>query len=381
MIRLSMAMRFKIGAGFSIFLVIFIGSLSVYQLHTQDMNIQTILENDFSLIELIEKGSVILTEFQQRHLEAFRDPNKQTTFTDLISGVEKLDVSIQTRVKENQEFGATATVLLKAMEDFKTLFQDLANASYSTTLKGFQDVMEKHAHLLATFRRLDKGQREILMLHKEWFGSLSKNAQGQMAILVVITVIIAIMLSVYFSQQIALPVRRLRELITRIREGNYDISARPHADDEIGEIFHALVRMAEHINIRDRLKLDKIDLERRRFITLANHVGIPLLLVNSQNLIAAANNGALELFRASIDDIFEVEMARSPLPPKLKEKIISSITKSEWPVGAVVDVSTDTHSGRLGLTMVPVENSQGTFVSVICLLEHLGGKSIEKSST
>lgn len=372
MIRLSLALRFKLGAAFSILIVLISGFLSVFYLHSINDEIQSALRTDLHLLRLIERGTLSLESSLAREVLALRPGSEPASCSDLIDELRLVRSELKTYFGTLGRMGATETAILGEFHDYESALSRVGLATPGQQLPLVIDLLERRRILINHLSRLDNNRRQAVAQHLGILAEINKTAQGRMALFAIITISIAIGLSVFFTQQITLPVRRLKELIARIRDGDYDISARPQADDEIGQIFNTLVRAAENIAIRDRLKIEKIDLERRRFATLANHIGIPLLLINSKNQIAHASNGALELFRLAYDDLFEIEVSRAPLASKLKEHLTFEAKKGDYPVDQPIVYATEPKESAVSLTIVPVENARGEVVSLICLMMPMG---------
>ncbi|HNV72507.1 MAG TPA: hypothetical protein PKO06_22550, partial [Candidatus Ozemobacteraceae bacterium] len=198
------------------------------------------------------------------------------------------------------------------------------------------------------------------------------DTQARIGLFTLITVFCALVLAFFFSRQIALPTQRVIDLINRIRDGQYvNLNIRDQTEDEIGRIFGALLHMVSHIATRDQLKLEKIDLEKRRFEVFGNQIKVPFLLLNRDRQVAFANHACLELFRLAWDDVYEIELAKIAIPPQLKEEISSAITAQKWNEERPLELIGENYAFDLNLRLIPVKGHNSDTQSVICFLQKM----------
>jgi len=363
-----MATRFRVGAGFSILVVIFLGFFSIYHLHFLNEEIQTQLTDDLNLIRFAGAAGTICNDVQMRVTNAFQT-SSPVMVTEAAATLEKARRNLETGFSMSPARKASATVLLNELEGYSFAIQAVASTPMQALPDAFVVMSTRHKLFLEQLDTFVSSNLEVLTTRQSNLAAVSKSFQTRMGVIAILTVVLAIMMSIFFSQQISLPIRRIRDLINSIRDGHYEITVGSRGSaDEIGQIFTSLSHMAEHIAIRDRLKLEKIDLEKRRFAMLSNYLGAPLLMINAENKIAFANNEFLGMFKLAWDDIYEVELALAPLHPKLKEKIIHAQTRREWPDNEPLNISSEAYSFDLNLSLMPVKKSNNETASVICLL-------------
>ncbi|HQG28703.1 MAG TPA: hypothetical protein PLY73_09095, partial [Candidatus Ozemobacteraceae bacterium] len=265
---------------------------------------------------------------------------------------------------------ASAATLLADLDEYAGKILETSSRTVSPLPDSIVVLHTLHQRFLEKLNTFVSANLDVLTSRQSNLAAISKSFQTRMGVIAILTVTLAVFMSVFFSQQISLPIRRLRDIIHTIRDGNYGIivGARS-AGDDVSQVFTSLSHMAEHIAIRDRLKLEKIDLEKRRFAMLANYIGHPLLLINAENKIAYANNEFLGMFKLAWDDVYEVDLSVAPLHPQLKEKIHHALSRREWPNNVPLRLSCETYSYRTRLTLLPVKTSNNEMASVICLLK------------
>jgi len=367
MVRLSMNLRFKIGAYFSIFIVILLGFLSVYHLHSLNENVQELLTADLKLIKFYDEVLGKIERLPLRINISLRNASP-SQFLELLNDIGKIQSHL------NQDIGllphqkASASIIIDDLEEYRKSLIALASDGFNELSPAYSNLCFVYSGIIDKLNVFENANLEVLSAHQLGISTISKSFQTRMGIVAFLTVSIAVALSLFFSQQITLPVRRIRDLINSMRDGHFETSTRINSEDEIGQIFNSLAHMADHLSIRDKLKIEKIDLEKRRFSTLANFLAVPMILINSENKVAFASNAFLELFKLSLNDIYELELGLTPLPPELKEKIHKQIVKKEWPQEEAFDIIGDSYAYELHLTFLPVKIGNNQISSVICML-------------
>lgn len=369
MIRMSMASRFRLGAGFSIFIVILLGLFSIYHLHYLNEEIQTQLTDDLALIRFAEAAGSLCNDVQFRITTAYQTSSSQR-FGEIAATLEKARRHLETGLLMSPARQASATALLAGLDEYAAKILETASGTLSPLPDSIVALHTLHQRFLEKLNAFVSANLDVLTSRQSNLAAISKSFQTRMGVIAILTGVLAIFMSFFFSQQISMPIRRLRDIIHTIRDGNYGITVGSRSSgDEISQVFTSLSHMAEHIAIRDRLKLEKIDLEKRRFAMLSNYIGIPLLMINAENKIAYANNEFLGMFKLAWDDVYEVDLTVAPLHPKLKDKIHHALSRREWPNSEPLGISCETYSFDLELTLLPVKKSNNETASVLCLLK------------
>ena len=133
--------------------------------------------------------------------------------------------------------------------------------------------------------------------------------------------------------------------------------------------------MTQHIHVRDLLKRDKIDQEKRRFEVLGGYLdqlGVPLLLINQDKQVAYASHEFLDMFRLKFGEIFEIELTQLAIPHELKDEILKAIQNQHWLDEKKLELLGENYAHDLAITLLPVRNTKGVADSVICFLKKPG---------
>jgi PAS domain-containing protein len=365
-----MGTRFNIGAGFAVAAILLLGSFSFYQMHDLNEQIQEIWRSDLEMIVFAEKVEGLLEKLRRGQIQAFIG-EEIASRTQMLQSLGEIKAFLATEkdlvTEGRQQIVGVADLLLTYEKEVRS-WGDGAVTEPMVPLYRVSLIHEKMLEELAKIRR---NNQKMLRTHQNNIVLMSKSAQVRMAVVSLITLLLSFSLSVFFGRQVSLPVHRLKMVIDRIREGHYQVVKRPDTHDEVGQLFTALTRMTEHIFVRDTLKKEKIRIERARFAALANHFGIPVLVVNAENQIGFANNDCLETFRLKSDDVFEVELPKTPFPQELKERLSKEIAARNWLVAEPMDVIGENFAYELYLTLLPAKNEKGEIVSVVVLLGRL----------
>jgi len=121
----------------------------------------------------------------------------------------------------------------------------------------------------------------------------------RMTILVatLVTVAIALLLAVFIADRITQPVRELRAVVERMREG--DLSARlfPTTRDEIGSLTQAFDQMATRLESAVGI----LEKERVRLGAILEHMGDGVLITDSEGHVRLINQAAARIFDTTED--------------------------------------------------------------------------------
>jgi len=119
----------------------------------------------------------------------------------------------------------------------------------------------------------------------------------RMTILVatLVTVAIALLLAVFIADRITQPVRGLRAVVERMREG--DLSARlfPTTQDEVGSLTQAFNQMAERL----QGTIEASEKERNQLAVILEHMGDGVLITDGEGRVLRINRAAARLLGAS----------------------------------------------------------------------------------
>lgn len=366
MMRISMDKRFKIGTIFNICLVIFFGLFAIYHISSINETIRLDLDSDIKLFLSTEKGTKDLQSLILKY------SNLEVSEEALSSP----DFSIQCKTLRN-EFMNMRDRLADLLGSDSHLLEEISQKTkFSLVEKSGIDTANALKTQLTTL--LQKLNNEILFLRnrnlnfltirREGIAKISKSFQGRIVLVTILTSIAAFIVLFFLAHQIKLPTRKIIEIIRKIKDGQYAVPVRQHTGNEIDQIVSGLSNMAENIKIRDQLKMDKIQLEKKRFAALANFLDVPLILINDEKKAAFANDELMTLFKLSWDDLYEIELAKLPLPIELKEKLGSMINEKKWVENEPFDVIGQNYAFELHLSLIPVKTPESNAASVIIIL-------------
>lgn len=367
MIRLSMTRRFQLAGVFTIFLVFSFGLFAVYHLHALNEEIRSSLAADLKLANFAAEGREIFAEVRA-HVMAALHQGRPQRLAEAIREIDRLRQHVRRGETTDSRLEASQSILLAHLDLYQQTLASATAAGPASDPALLFDLFDSQEEIAAALRALERQDLKILAADQGQIARATKALQTRMGILGILTVAGTIGLSFFFTQQIRLPIRRLRGLINAIRDGDYGITVRTDSDDDLGQVFEALAHMVQHIATRDRLKVEKILHEKNRFAALANHLAAPLLLLNAEMQVAFANNPCLEFFQLAWDDVYELPLAQTPLPIELKNRIAQAVKTQIWPVDESLDAIGENYAYEMHLTFIPVKDGRGNLTSLICLL-------------
>ena len=371
MMRISMDKRFKIGTAFNICLLAFIGFFAVYHIYVFDLTVKSNLENDIHQFLATEKNVRECLSIRQRA-------------TELLSGVVTgIDKESTTALKFRDDsllfFNrisaqiASESSLIDTLSQQARLLTGPETASAEFNIRR-QDLLVNLQKLATELLLLRNRHLTILTAKKDALSQTSKMFQNRIALVVIFTAISAFVVLFFLSHQIKLPTRKIIEIIRKIRDGDYAIPVRSQTGNEVDQIIAGLSSMAENLRVRDRLKLEKIQLEKKRFAALTNFINVPLLMVNAEKKVAFANDELLTLFKLNWDEIYEVDFSQTPIPVELRNKLSTLMAEKKWVENEQCDIIGENYAFDLHLSLIPVKSADNSTVSVIIILGRIDAR-------
>ncbi len=371
MMRISMEKRFKLGTAFNIILMTFFGFISVYHIYLFDLSIRSNLENDIRLFLTTEKNVRECHALRQRVNEMVFPDNQLSTDAAKVA-LKFRDDSLEYLNQVSPVIASESNLLENVTRQIRLLTgQEIASGEFAIRRNEVAENLQKIATELLYMRNRSL---TILTARKDTISHTSRNFENRIMLIVVLTAIIAFIALFFLSHQIKLPTRKIIEIIRKIRDGNYAIPVRSHTGNEVDQIVSGLSTMAENLRIRDQLKLDKIQLEKKRFATLANFLNVPLMMINEEKKIAFANDELMTLFKVTLDELYEVDFSQAPLPVELREKVISLISEKKWVDNEQCDIIGENYAFDLHLSLIPVKSAENPVASVIITLGRIDSR-------
>ncbi|MDD3148152.1 MAG: hypothetical protein PHD82_12685 [Candidatus Riflebacteria bacterium] len=366
MLRVSMEKRFKIGTAFNIILLTFFGFFAVYHIYSFDHKVRENLEEDIKWFINTEKNVRDCLTLRQKTSEI-------KCLSENLNSPEVTREILKLR-EESQEFynrigvliGSESNMLAEVSRQTRHLTSpEIASAEFSIRKAELLGNMQKLTNEMLFLRNRSL---QMLTTQKDAIAQTSKTYQSRITLVVILTAIIAFVALFFLSHQIKLPTRKIIEIIRKVRDGNYSIPVRSHTGNEVDQIVAGLSSMAENLRIRDQLKLEKIQLEKRRFSSLANFLNVPLMLINDEKKVAFANDELMTLFRLGWDDLYEIDLGHVPLPVELREKIATYLAEKKWVENEPCEIIGENYAFDLHLSLIPVKAADTAIQSVIIIL-------------
>jgi nitrogen fixation/metabolism regulation signal transduction histidine kinase len=126
-----------------------------------------------------------------------------------------------------------------------------------------------------------------------------------------------IILALIAPGKISLPFKKIKDAIRELQECNLDVSISYNQDDEVGEIAQEMNKMIRSFKTFDDLRADRINIENRKFDTLANMSNRPVLLASADGKLAYMNNFMFSLLQLKSEDVIGKDLKESILPTPL----------------------------------------------------------------
>ena len=358
--------RFKLGTAFNICLLAFFGFFSAYHVYSFDNNIRASLENDIRWFLTTEKNVRECHELRQKLNEIKPLREEEVRSEPSKTALALRDDSIEFIAKVGHLIASDSMLATKIASQTKALTTGgIASAEFIILQADLNHNMQKLATELLYIRNRSL---QLLTTKKEALTLTRKGFQSRFLLATLATSIVAFVALFFISHQIKLPTRKIMEIIRKIRDGNYSVPVRAHTGNEVDQIVAGLASIADTLKIRDQLKIDKIQLEKKRFSAFANFVNVPLLMINDEKKVAFANDEFMTMFKLTWDELYEVDFAQTPLPIELRERLNALMNEKKWVENEQCDIIGENYAFDLHLSLIPVKSAENPVASVIITL-------------
>lgn len=135
-----------------------------------------------------------------------------------------------------------------------------------------------------------------------------------MLITLIITFLGTILLSLVIPGKIAMPFKKINDAVRELQDCNFDVSIYYTQDDEIGELAREINKMISSIKRFEELRTDRINVENRKFDSLANLVKKNIMIANARGQVIYMNNSMYSLLDLQSDDIINKALGESSFP-------------------------------------------------------------------
>lgn len=202
----------------------------------------------------------------------------------------------------------------------ESLITILSKASLSNRdrvgLQTIGDLADKILEAFSEFQDIQYYQNEQ---RDKQIKKIIEETRRNMLIILIITFLFTILLSLVMPGKIALPFKKINDAIRELQECNFDVSIYYDQDDEIGELAKEINKMIYNIKTFEELRMDRINVENRKFDTLANMTKRNILVANAEGELIYMNNAMYSLLSLQSDDVLRKNLEDTPIPETIKE--------------------------------------------------------------
>jgi len=192
-------------------------------------------------------------------------------------------------------------------------------AFYSRDNVGMATVGELADKILDTFSDLQDIQLFQSVQRDKKIKQVINETKRNMMITLIIGFLGTIILGLVVPGKIALPFKKIKDAIRELQDCNFDVSIYYNQDDEIGEIAKEMNRMIHSFKVFDELRSDRINVELRKFDTLANLVKRLVLVANADGRLIYMNNKLYSIMQVQSEDIIGKDITETPVSKSIIE--------------------------------------------------------------
>ena len=344
----NMKLNVKILTGFIIIaiLTVVVGAFSIINLTSFSSHENGLYDN--STLGVIRMGKVQMDflnlRIELRNLVIFNNSDKSQYYQNINSDITDLDNNLnkyQTTIFASQDLSNFKT----AQSQWNTLKNGTSNiVSASQSGKSSSEILAMVSALTPDASALDSSIQKIIDYNSTTAKDTVSNDSSYsgimniaMGIVLLISVIIAIALSIFIANAITRPVRQLMKAANDISDGNLDVELDIKSKDEIGNLaisFKKIIKSFKNLN-EDTNILSKAAVEGELTIRadVSKHKGDFKKIVDGINHTLDSLIGPLNVTAEYVDRI-----SKGNIPPKITDTYNGDFNEIKNNLNSCIDV-------------------------------------------
>jgi signal transduction histidine kinase len=333
--QLRVKTKLSLGLGFLFVVIILIGSVGAFYIHTIAIQSKEILKDNYESVEYSK--SMLQT------IDAFE--------TDTIVFANAFENSLKLQEQNVTEIG---------------------EKEYTEELRNEYNILKKNNFSRHNILIIKKVLYKITDLNMQ--AILRKNNQAQatadrvlayIGIIGGICFVIVFAFIINFPGYIANPIKQLTESIKQIAGKNYHQRLDFKSNDEFGELAEAFNSMAEKLEHYENSNLAKIMFEKKRIETIINNMKDAIIGVNENRIILFANIQAAQLLGLNEKDLIGKNAPEVAISNDLMRLLLSSDTNVK-PIKIFAD-SKESYFNKESISI----KSEGKSIGEVILLKNI----------
>ena len=326
---MNLSLRNRVAISFIVAnLVVLLLSFSVFQfLNSLNKNIEeiTFKSNRVSMLtDEIRISAVLILKRQRELLSKGVNEDRVKTIINQCENFSGLLHTLEGYYQDTE----VKKIVAKLISYIDSLKLVLGKATiYSRDNLGLATVSEIADKILETFSDLQDMQMSQEREKDKAIKEIISETKRNMMIVLIIGFLGTIVLGLVVPGKIALPFKKINDAIRELQDCNFDVSIYYKQQDEIGEIAREMNKMIGSFKVFDELRTDRINVELRKFDSLANLTKKPVLVSNSEGHLIYSNNKGYDLMQLESEEFIGKDMEETLIPESIKESFSLAIKR------------------------------------------------------
>ncbi|MDP8299622.1 MAG: ATP-binding protein [Candidatus Tantalella remota] len=200
--------------------------------------------------------------------------------------------------------------------------------SLETKLEGSSKDGEVYVHAYSTGYGDFKGLGWILVIEQatEVLFAPIMRLKNFMIIIALFTAILAVVIGFLVSRSISRPVTKLRDALIRFGKGDRKVSVDLNSKDEIGELAHSFLNMADDLK-RTTVSIEVLEESKKRFEDIADSTGDWIWEVDTEGKCTYSSSGCVKLLGYSPEEVVG-KVVYNFIHPENREEVRKNISQA-----------------------------------------------------
>lgn len=273
-------------------------------------------------IDDLRAHTIELLKYQHRLVF---EPSNDQLVDKIIETCDQLEELLGS-VNTNKVEGARDSIL-KMMGHVESIKLFLQKGNHHAQLQNNLSITELTDKIIDAFSEIQNIRNDFGRQREYEVSVIINQTKQNMMYTLIITFVATMLLGLIIPGKIALPFKKVNDAIRELQECNFDVNIYYNQDDEMGEIAHEMNRMIVNLKKFEELRAERIQLEVRKFDTLANAIQKQVLVANAKGELIYINGQLFSLLEVQSEDVINKSLKRAKIPTPITESFALAIKR------------------------------------------------------
>ena len=286
------------------------------------------------------------------------------------------------RARDNITIGGEEQIVARIDSAYGEYLRTFTAFMQTSAATGRPQAVQYHDALLPAFLTVRQASVDLRDLNQhtmyeasETAGDVSHAAIFSTSAVGVLAILLALVFSLVLSNRIVRPVQRLREAVSSIAEGSYDVEIPSETSDELGQLAVQFNQMAAHLKAYHDMNVEQLVAEKRKSEAIVRSIDDGIIAVDAHLTIMDINPVASRVLGIERDEAvgrtFQNAIGAGRLLDYVKKSLSTGKPPSIEEKEAFLTLRVEQGEMHYQYLVTPVHTPGGAMLGAILLLRNV----------